>query len=82
MAESTENQEEAFKMLADITQREETWFSTMYGGSNFGINLTEQDEKVLTEILDFMKKNDLLANPDITMDDVLDLTYLEIAGYR
>lgn len=82
MAESTENQEEAFKMLADITQREETWFSTMYGGSNFGINLTEQDEKVLTEVLDFMKKNDLLANPDITMDDVLDLTYLEIAGYR
>lgn len=82
MAESTENQEEAFKMLADITQREETWFSTMYGGSNFGIILTEQDEKVLTEVLDFMKKNDLLANPDITMDDVLDLTYLEIAGYR
>lgn len=82
MAESTENQEEAFKMLADITQREETWFSTMYGGSNFGINLTEQDEKVLTEVLDFMKKNDLLANPDITMDDVLNLTYLEIAGYR
>ena len=82
MAESTENQEEAFKMLADITQREETWFSTMYGGSNFGINLTEQDEKVLTDVLDFMKKNDLLANPDITMDDVLDLTYLEIAGYR
>ena len=82
MAESTENQEEAFKMLADITQREETWFSTMYGGSNFGINLTEQDEKVLTEVLDFMKKNDLLANPDITMDDFLDLTYLEIAGYR
>ena len=82
MAESTENQEEAFKMLADITQREETWFSTMYGGSNFGIILTEQDEKVLTEVLDFMKKNDLLANPDITMDDVLDLTYLEIAVYR
>lgn len=82
MAESEENQKQAFQMLAEITQREENWFSTMYGGSNFGINLTEQDEKVLTEVLDFMKKNDLLSNPDLTMDDVLDLTYLEVAGYR
>lgn len=82
MAESEENQKQAFKMLSDITQREETWFSTMYGGSNFGINLTEQDEKVLNGVLDFMKKNDLLSNPDLSMDDVLDLTYLEVAGYR
>lgn len=82
MAESEDNQKEAFTTLAGITQREETWFSTMYGGSNFGINLTEQDLKVLTEVLDFMKANDLLSNPEIEMDDVLDLTYLELAGYR
>lgn len=82
MAESEENQQEAFSTLAEITQREESWFSTMYSGSNFGIDLTEQDLRVLGEVLDFMKANDLLSNPDITMDDVLDLSYLEIAGLR
>ena len=29
-----------------------------------------------------MKDNDLLSNPDITIDDILELRYLEIAGYR
>jgi len=82
MAESEENQKTAFATLAEITQREETWFSTMYGGSNFGINLTEQDLRVLGEVLEFMKANDLLSNPDITIDDVLELNYLELAGYR
>ncbi len=82
MAESEENQQEAFAALAEITQREESWFSTMYGGSNFGADLTEQDLRVLGEVLEFMKANDLLSNPEITMDDVLDLTYLEIAGLR
>lgn len=82
MAEGEENQKEAFAMLAGITQRDETWFSTMYSGSNFGINLTEQDLRVLGEVLDFMKDNDLLSNPDITIDEILDLRYLEIAGYR
>lgn len=82
MAESEENQKEAFTTLAGITQREENWFATMYGGSNFGINLTEQDLKVLGEVLEFMKDNDLLSNPDITIDDILELRYLEIAGYR
>lgn len=82
MAESEANQQEAFDLLSGITQREVTWFSTMYGGSNFGINLTEQDLRVLDEVLDFMKENELLSNPEITMDDVLDLTYLQVAGYR
>lgn len=82
MAESEENQQEAFTTLSGITQREENWFATMYGGSNFGINLTEQDLKVLGEVLEFMKDNDLLSNPDVTMDDILELRYLEIAGYR
>lgn len=82
MAESEENQKTAFTTLAEITQREEAWFSTMYGGSNFGINLTGQDLRVLSEVLEFMKTNDLLSNPDITMDDILELKYLEIAGYR
>lgn len=82
MAESEENQKTAFAKLSEITQREETWFSTMYGGSNFGANLTDQNVRVLTEVLDYMKKNDLLSNPDIEMDDVMDLTYLQIAGYR
>ncbi len=82
MAESEENQQEAFTTLSEITQREESWFSTMYSGSNFGIDLTEQDLSVLGEVLDFMKANDLLSNPEITMDDVLDLSYLEIAGLR
>ena len=54
----------------------------MYGGSNFGADLTEQDLRVLEEVLQFMKDNDLLSNPDITMDDVLDLSYLELAGLR
>ena len=82
MAESEENQRTAFTTLAEITQREEAWFSTMYGGSNFGINLTGQDLRVLGEVLEFMKTNDLLSNPDITMDDILELKYLESAGYR
>ncbi|HJC46865.1 MAG TPA: NrtA/SsuA/CpmA family ABC transporter substrate-binding protein [Candidatus Lachnoclostridium pullistercoris] len=82
MAESEENQKEAFAKLAEITQREEEWFSTMYGGSNFGADLTEQDLRVLEEVLQFMKDNDLLSNPDITMDDILDLSYLELAGLR
>ena len=82
MAESEENQKEAFSTLAEITQREEEWFSTMYGGSNFGADLTEQDLRVLEEVLQFMKDNELLSNPDITMDDVLDLSYLELAGLR
>ena len=82
MAESEANQKEAFTTLAGITQREESWFSTMYGGSNFGINLTEQDLRVLGEVLEFMKANDLLSNPDIELDDILELKYLEIAGYR
>lgn len=82
MAESEENQQEAFAKLAEITQREEEWFSTMYGGSNFGADLTEQDLRVLEEVLQFMKDNDLLSNPDITMDDVLNLSYLELAGLR
>ncbi len=82
MAESEENQQEAFSTLAEITQREESWFSTMYSGSNFGADLTEQDLRVLGEVLEFMKANDLLSNPEITMDDILDLTYLEIAGLR
>ena len=82
MAESEDNQKKAFTTLAEITQREETWFSTMYSGSNFGINLTEQDLRVLGEVLEFMKSNDLLSNPDITMDDILELKYLEMAGYR
>ncbi len=82
MAESEENQKKAFTTLAEITQREEAWFSTMYGGSNFGINLTGQDLRVLGEVLEFMKSNDLLSNPDITMDDILELKYLEMAGYR
>lgn len=34
------------------------------------------------EVLEFMKSNDLLSNPDITMDDILELKYLEMAGYR
>ena len=54
----------------------------MYGGSNFGVNLTEQDLRVLGEVLEFMKANDLLSNPDIELDDILELNYLEIAGYR
>ena len=82
MAESEDNQKKAFTTLAEITQREETWFSTMYSGSNFGINLTEQDLRVLGEVLEFMKSNDLLSNPDITMDDILELKYLEMSGYR
>ncbi|HIX23417.1 MAG TPA: NrtA/SsuA/CpmA family ABC transporter substrate-binding protein [Candidatus Lachnoclostridium avicola] len=82
MAESEENQQEAFSTLAEITQREETWFSTMYSGSNFGADLTDQDLRVLEEVLQFMKDNELLSNPDITMDDVLDLSYLELAGLR
>ena len=82
MAESEENQKEAFSTLAEITQREEEWFSTMYGGSNFGADLAEQDLRVLEEVLQFMKDNELLSNPDITMDDVLDLSYLELAGLR
>ncbi len=82
MAESEENQQEAFSTLAEITQREETWFSTMYSGSNFGADLTDQDLRVLEEVLEFMKDNELLSNPDITMDDVLDLSYLELAGLR
>ena len=82
MAESEENQQEAFSTLAEITQREETWFSTMDSGSNFGADLTDQDLRVLEEVLQFMKDNELLSNPDITMDDVLDLSYLELAGLR
>ena len=82
MAESEENQQEAFSTLAEITQRAETWFSTMYSGSNFGADLTDQDLRVLEEVLQFMKDNELLSNPDITMDDVLDLSYLELAGLR
>ncbi len=82
MAASEANQEEAFQLLSNITQREVTWFSTMYGGSNFGINLTDQDLRVLDEVLAFMKENDLLSNPDIEMDGVLDLSYLQLAGYR
>ena len=82
MAESEENQQEAFTTLSEITQREVEWFSTMYYGSNFGIDLTEQDLRVLSEVLEFMKDNDLLSNPDITMDDVLELSYLELAGFR
>lgn len=82
MAESEENQQTAFTTLSGITQREETWFSTMYGGSNFGANLTDQNVRVLTEVLQYMKDNDLLSNPDLEMDDVMDLTYLQIAGYR
>lgn len=82
MAQSEENQQTAFATLSEITQREVDWFSTMYAGSNFGIDLTDQDLRVLGEVLDFMKENDLLSNPDITMDDVLDLRYLELAGYR
>ena len=82
ISESEDNQKKAFTTLAEITQREETWFSTMYSGSNFGINLTEQDLRVLGEVLEFMKSNDLLSNPDITMDDILELKYLEMAGYR
>ena len=46
------------------------------------LNLTEQDLRVLGEVLEFMKSNDLLSNPDITMDDILELKYLEMAGYR
>lgn len=82
MAESEDNQKTAFTTLAGITQREETWFSTMYGGSNFGANLTDQNLRVLTEVLQYMKDNDLLSNPDLEIDDVVDLTYLQIAGYR
>lgn len=82
MAESEANQEQAFNTLSEITQREVTWFSTMYGGSNFGINLTEQDERVLNEVLAFMIENDLLSNPDMKIDDILDLSYLELAGFR
>ena len=82
MSESEENQQEAFTTLSEITQREVEWFATMYTGSNFGVNLTEQDLRVLDEVLVFMKDNDLLSNPDITMDDILDLSYLELAGYR
>ena len=44
--------------------------------------MTEQDLRVLGEVLEFMKSNDLLSNPDITMDDILELKYLEMAGYR
>lgn len=82
MAESEANQKEAFVKLAQITQREESWFSTMYGGSNFGIDLTEQNLRVLDEVLAFMKTNELLSNSDITMDDILELKYLELAGFR
>ncbi len=82
MAESEENQKEAFSALSEITQREESWFSTMYSGSNFGIDLTEQDLRVLGEVLEFMKDNDLLSNPDIAMEDILELQYLELAGLR
>ncbi|NLI52715.1 MAG: ABC transporter substrate-binding protein [Clostridiales bacterium] len=82
MAASEENQQQAFGMLADITQRDESWFSTMYGGENFGVNLTEQDITVLGQVVTFMADRDLLPNPDTTLDDVLNLTYLELAGYR
>lgn len=82
VAESEENQKEAFAKLTEITQREEVWFATMYGGSNYGANLTEQNLRVLEDVLKFMKDNDLLSNPDITMDDVLELKYLELAGFR
>ena len=82
MAQSEENQQEAFQTLSDITQRDVEWFATMYTGSNFGIDLTEQDLRVLNDVLAFMQENDLLSNPDITIDDVLDLSYLKLAGYR
>ena len=82
LAEGEENQQKAFQTLSDITQREVEWFATMYTGSNFGIDLTEQDLRVLDDVLVFMQDNDLLSNPDITMDDILDLSYLELAGYR
>lgn len=82
MAESEENQQKAFDTLYTITQRDVSWFATMYSGSNFGVDLTEQDLRVLGEVLEFMKKNDLLSRPEITADDILDLRYLQLAGYR
>lgn len=65
---------------AETTGQEEAVWQTAYELWNFRVDLDEELTQAISDNIDFSIEKNLLANPDITLEDVLDVTYLEAAG--
>lgn len=78
---SSEHLDEFFEYLgevtgADTTTTEQTWNQRERETRNF----TDDDIAILEDLLHWMQDNSLVANKDITVNDLIELKYIEEAG--
>lgn len=74
------NSEEFISFAAEVSGQEKEVWETAYGLLNFRVDLDDELTQAISDNLDFSIEYNLLANPDITLEDVLDVSYLENAG--
>jgi ABC-type nitrate/sulfonate/bicarbonate transport system substrate-binding protein len=77
-----ENPDEAAEIAANYAQYDVSVEQLYQKGNNIEVTYDETDIEVLTDIIKFLSENGMLADNSITLEDVLDLQYLELAGLR
>lgn len=77
-----ENRDETCQIAAERSQYDIAFEEIFYDDNNIEVNLNESDITALSEILQFLKDQELIADNSITVDDVVDLTYLRLAGLQ
>lgn len=77
-----ENRDEACQIAAERAQYGLAYEEAQYDSNNIEVALNDADITALSEILQFLKDQELIADNSITVDDVVDLTYLRLAGLQ
>lgn len=79
---ASENPEEAWELLAETSQVDVSFVSSIHTTATDEVNLTDEDIEALIDIYDYLKENDLISYTDIDLNDYIVLDYLEAAGLR
>lgn len=77
-----ENPDEADQLVADFGQSEVAIVKSLHDVINLDVHLTEEDIKGIDDVLTFLKDQNALANPDLQIEDAVNVSYLEKAGLQ
>lgn len=77
-----ENPDEANQLVADFGQSDVAIVKALHDVIDLDVHLTEEDIDGINQVLDFLKEQGALANPNLKIEDAVDVSYLEKAGLQ
>lgn len=77
-----ENPDEAAAITAERAQLTDEYVRWTIDNNHITVKIADEDIESFKNIIDFLEEYELIADTTITVDDVVDTKYLELAGLR